>query len=205
MSILKTLNHLYSNFFMEFLKDPSLVLYSSYYTPLLSVLSYLTYQQTVPTPFLRQTACFKLLCWKIGSRVRAVLELLPLIGSEPHSAVLYNSWRHALARCISPACMWFHHSVRCSRSWYFNKLRAFNLICLYHYFFLGRSCQAAYSYLRRIRWLEDYNSRPNSWRLLYSIRWSKRGQSSYTNKLFTGRLQQPIKRLSESSSPLIAW
>jgi len=46
MSILKTLNHLYSNFFIEFLKDPSLVLYSSSYTPLLSVLSYLILQQT---------------------------------------------------------------------------------------------------------------------------------------------------------------
>jgi len=46
MSILKTLNHLYSNFFMEFLKDPSLVLYFSSYTPLLSVLSYLIHQQT---------------------------------------------------------------------------------------------------------------------------------------------------------------
>jgi len=34
MSILKTLNHLYSNFLMEFLNDPSLVLYSSSYTPL---------------------------------------------------------------------------------------------------------------------------------------------------------------------------
>jgi len=40
-------NHLYSNFFMEFLKDLSLVLYSSSYTPLLSVLSYLIQQQTV--------------------------------------------------------------------------------------------------------------------------------------------------------------
>jgi len=39
MSILKTLNHLYSNFFMEFLKGPSLVLYSSSYTPLRSVIS----------------------------------------------------------------------------------------------------------------------------------------------------------------------
>jgi len=46
MSILKTLNHLYSNFFMEFLKDSSLVLYSSSYTPLISVLSYLILQQT---------------------------------------------------------------------------------------------------------------------------------------------------------------
>jgi len=46
MSILKTLNHLYSNFFMEFLKELSLVLYSSSYTPLLSVLSYLIQQQT---------------------------------------------------------------------------------------------------------------------------------------------------------------
>jgi len=31
---------------MEFLNDPSLVLYSSSYTPLLSVLSYLIHQQT---------------------------------------------------------------------------------------------------------------------------------------------------------------
>jgi len=46
MSILKTLNHLYSNFLMEFLKDLSLVLYSSSCTPLLSVLSYLILQQT---------------------------------------------------------------------------------------------------------------------------------------------------------------
>jgi len=46
MSILKTLNHLYSNFFMEFHKDPSLVLYFSSYIPLLSVLSYLIHQQT---------------------------------------------------------------------------------------------------------------------------------------------------------------
>jgi len=46
MSILKTLNHLYSNFFMDFLNDPSLVLYSSSYTTLLSVLSYLILQQT---------------------------------------------------------------------------------------------------------------------------------------------------------------
>jgi len=41
ISILKTPNHLYSNIFMEFLKDPSLVLYSSSYIPILSVLSYL--------------------------------------------------------------------------------------------------------------------------------------------------------------------
>jgi len=40
MSILKTLKHLYSNSFMEFLNDPSLVFYSSSYTPLLLVLSY---------------------------------------------------------------------------------------------------------------------------------------------------------------------
>jgi len=46
MSILKTLNHLHSNFFMEFLNGPSLVLYSSSYTPLLSVLSYLIHQTT---------------------------------------------------------------------------------------------------------------------------------------------------------------
>jgi len=46
MSILKTLYHLYSNCFMEFLKEPSLVLYSSSYTPLLLVLSYLIQQQT---------------------------------------------------------------------------------------------------------------------------------------------------------------
>jgi len=46
MSILKTLKHLYSNFFMEFLKDPSLVLYSSSQTPFPSVLSYLILQQT---------------------------------------------------------------------------------------------------------------------------------------------------------------
>jgi len=39
VSILKTPNHLYSNSFMAFLKDPSLVNYSSSYTPLLSVLS----------------------------------------------------------------------------------------------------------------------------------------------------------------------
>jgi len=42
MSILKTLNHLYSNTFMEFLKDPSLILYSSSYlytTPLSTVIS----------------------------------------------------------------------------------------------------------------------------------------------------------------------
>jgi len=53
-SILKTLNHLYSNFFMEFIKDPSLVLYSSSYTPLLSVglLSYLIIQQTTNSGFL---------------------------------------------------------------------------------------------------------------------------------------------------------
>jgi len=47
MLILNTLNHLYSNSFMEFLKDPPLVLYSSSYTPLLSVLSYLIQQQTI--------------------------------------------------------------------------------------------------------------------------------------------------------------
>jgi len=46
MSILKSLNHLYSNFFKaEFLKDPFLILYSSSYTPLLSLLSYLIHQQ----------------------------------------------------------------------------------------------------------------------------------------------------------------
>jgi len=42
MSILKTLNHLYSNFFTDFIKDPSLVLYSSSYTliqPLTTVIS----------------------------------------------------------------------------------------------------------------------------------------------------------------------
>jgi len=37
MSILETLNNLYSNCFIEFLNDPSLLLYSSSYTPLLSV------------------------------------------------------------------------------------------------------------------------------------------------------------------------
>jgi len=47
MSILKTLNHLYSNSFMEFLKDPSLDLYSSSYSPLFSVLLYLILQQTI--------------------------------------------------------------------------------------------------------------------------------------------------------------
>jgi len=49
MSILKTLNHLYSNSSMEFLRNPSLVLYSSSYrpTPRLSVLSYLIQQQTI--------------------------------------------------------------------------------------------------------------------------------------------------------------
>jgi len=36
VSILKTLNHLYSNFFMEFLKDSSLVFYFSSHTSLLS-------------------------------------------------------------------------------------------------------------------------------------------------------------------------
>jgi len=46
MSVLKTLNRMYSNFFMEFLKDQSLVLYSSSYVPLLSVPSYLIHQQT---------------------------------------------------------------------------------------------------------------------------------------------------------------
>jgi len=44
---LKTLNHLYSNFFMEFLKDPSLVLNSSSYTPFLSVLSYIIHLTTM--------------------------------------------------------------------------------------------------------------------------------------------------------------
>jgi len=39
MSILKTVNHLYSNFFMEFLKYPSLVLYSSSYTIYTTLLS----------------------------------------------------------------------------------------------------------------------------------------------------------------------
>jgi len=38
--------HLYSKFFVEFLKDLSLVLYSSSYTPLLSVLLCLIHQQT---------------------------------------------------------------------------------------------------------------------------------------------------------------
>jgi len=49
MSILKTINHLYSNSFIKFLKDPSSVLvpYSSSYTPLLSLLSYLIQQQTI--------------------------------------------------------------------------------------------------------------------------------------------------------------
>jgi len=51
MSILKTLNYLQSSSSIEFLKDPSLVLYSSSYTPLLSVLSYLIQQQT-PTSML---------------------------------------------------------------------------------------------------------------------------------------------------------
>jgi len=37
---------MYYNFFMKCLKDPSLVLYSSSYTTLLSVLSYLILQQT---------------------------------------------------------------------------------------------------------------------------------------------------------------
>jgi len=46
MSLLKTLNHLYSNSLMEFLKNPSLVFYSSSYIPL-SVLSYLIQQQTI--------------------------------------------------------------------------------------------------------------------------------------------------------------
>jgi len=45
-NIFKTLNHLYSSFFMVFLKDRSLVRYSSSYIPLLPVLSYLIHQQT---------------------------------------------------------------------------------------------------------------------------------------------------------------
>jgi len=52
MSILKTLNQLYSNYFMEFLKNPSLVLYSWFYAPLLSVLSYLIQQQTITSQLL---------------------------------------------------------------------------------------------------------------------------------------------------------
>jgi len=47
MSIFKTLNHVYFNFFMEVLKDPSLVLSSSSYTPLLLVLLYLIQQQFI--------------------------------------------------------------------------------------------------------------------------------------------------------------
>jgi len=41
MSILKTLNYLYSNFFMEFLKDPSFgpLLFILYTTPLSTVIS----------------------------------------------------------------------------------------------------------------------------------------------------------------------
>jgi len=47
MSILKTLNHLYSNYFMEFLKDLTLVLFPLSYKPLHSVLSHLILQQTI--------------------------------------------------------------------------------------------------------------------------------------------------------------
>jgi len=46
MSIMKTLNHLYSNSFMEFIKDESTVLFSS---PLFSVLSYLIQKKTIPS------------------------------------------------------------------------------------------------------------------------------------------------------------
>ena len=47
MSALKTPNHLSFNFYMEFIKDLSLVLCYSYCTLLLSVLSYLTLQETI--------------------------------------------------------------------------------------------------------------------------------------------------------------
>jgi len=63
MSILKTLIYLYSNFFMEFLKDPSLVLYSSSYTPLLSVLSYLILQQTINSMLIILNFCYHSQLW----------------------------------------------------------------------------------------------------------------------------------------------
>jgi len=58
MSILKTLNYLYSNFFMEFVMDPSLVLYSSCYAPLLSVLSFLIHQQTTTSVLMILNFCY---------------------------------------------------------------------------------------------------------------------------------------------------
>jgi len=63
MSILKTLNHLYSNYFLEFLKDPSSVLYSSSYTLLLSVLSYLILQQTTNSMLMKLNFSYHSLLW----------------------------------------------------------------------------------------------------------------------------------------------
>jgi len=63
MSIMKTLNHLYSNFFMVFLKDPSLVLYSLPYTPLLSELLYLILQQTTNSMLIILNFSYYSLLW----------------------------------------------------------------------------------------------------------------------------------------------
>jgi len=52
-SILKTLNLLYFNFFVEFLNDPSLFLYSSSYAPLLSVVSYLIQKPTITSMLMK--------------------------------------------------------------------------------------------------------------------------------------------------------
>jgi len=63
MSIVRTLNHLYSNSFMEFLKDPSLILFFLSYTPLHSVLSYLLQQQTITSMLMILSFCYHSQLW----------------------------------------------------------------------------------------------------------------------------------------------
>jgi len=59
----KTLNRVYSNFFMEFLKDPSSALFSSSYSPFLSVLLYLIQQQTITSMLMILNFTYHSLLW----------------------------------------------------------------------------------------------------------------------------------------------
>jgi len=61
--ILKALNYLDSSYFMNFLKDPCLALYSSSFTPLLSVLSYLIQRQTITSMLMLLNVCYHFELW----------------------------------------------------------------------------------------------------------------------------------------------
>jgi hypothetical protein len=85
MSTLKILNHLSFNFFMEFLRDPFSVPYSSSYTLLLSVQSYLIHQQIIICLLMTLNCFFHslLLILLITSRILKTLYVMFLTGCHP--------------------------------------------------------------------------------------------------------------------------